>query len=237
MNDLDKLLGGMAADPTGTQPPVTDPADPVNPVDPVTPDPASDPAGDPSPNQDNQTIRQMREEIARNKQEAAQANKLMEKIAKSNNMSVEEYIKKLEEDEVVEKAKVNNISPEIQKIIDNQNAQIAAIQKDKERALFNKNMNELIATQKINEEQAAEFLRNANERGVDVINSPLTHSELYMALNGKTIIENLRNDIRQEVLAEIQNQGSLAPTPGTGGTPPATGGSLEDFLKDYKEKN
>lgn len=236
MNDLDKLLEGMEAAPAGN-PPVTDPADPVNPVDPVTPDPASDPAGDPSPNQDNQTIRQMREEIARNKQEAAQANKLMEKIAKSNNMSVEEYIKKLEEDEVVEKAKVNNISPEIQKIIDNQNAQIEAIQKDKERALFNKNMNELIATQKINEEQAADFLRTANERGVDVINSPLTHSELYMALNGKTIIENLRNDIRQEVLAEIQNQGSLAPTPGTGGTPPATGGSLEDFLKDYKEKN
>lgn len=237
MNDLDKLLGDMAADPTGTPPPVTDPADPVNPVEPETPDPASGQEGDPSPEQDNHTIRQMREEIARNKQEATQAKKLMEKIAKANNMTVEDYIKKLEEDETVEKAKVNNVSPEIQRIIDNQNAQIAAIQKDKERATFNRNMNELIATQKINEEQAADFLRDANERGIDVINSPLSHSELYMALNGKNIIENLRKDIRQEVLAEIQNQGSLAPTPGTGGTPQATGGGLEDFLRDYKEKN
>ena len=87
----------------------------------------------------------------------------------------------------------------------------------------------------LTEDVASNFLRDAGAKGIDVLNSPLTHSQLYFALNRDTIMETEREKIKQEILEDIKNGGSGAPAPGINGTP-GTGEkkTLEDLLSEFK---
>lgn len=217
-----------------------------NPGNPGTPDPAGqpdpanqgtpEPANPAEPNpENNNTIRQMREAIAESNNQRQAIKGQLEAVAKHLGMTVEEFLKQKEEEEIANKAKTNGITPEIQAKMDQYDNYFKAQEEEKVRARFNTNIGQLMTDFNLTEEVASNFLRDAGAKGIDVLNSPLTHSQLYFALNRDTIMETEREKIKQEILEDIKNGGSGAPAPGISGTP-STGEkkTLDDLLSEFK---
>lgn len=222
--------GGNPVDPgiTGTP----DTGGQTDPTNQGTPEPANQVEANP---ENNNTIRQMREAIAESNNQRQAIKGQLEAVAKHLGMTVEEFLKQKEEEEVASKAKTNGITPEIQAKMDQYDNYFKAQEEEKVRTRFNTNIGQLMNDFNLTEDVASEFLRDAGAKGIDVLNSPLTHSQLYFALNRDTIMETEREKIRQEVLADIKNRGSGAPAPGISGTP-STGEkkTLDDLLSEFK---
>lgn len=183
--------------------------------------------------QDNSVIRSMREAISQKDQMIKEANERLEKVAKANGMTVDEYLKKLDEEDLNERAKKSSISPELQRQLDEQNRRLSMYEEERTRARFNRNVDQLMKEHNLSEEETTEFLRGLSKRGIDPINTDLTHSELYFAVNGPNIINGLKEQIRQEVIQEMNQKGSRAPLQNPGGTAgDETKGNLDDLLSD-----
>lgn len=197
-----------------------------------TPEPANPVDSNP---ENNNTIRQMREAIAESNNQRQAVKGQLEAVAKHLGMSVEEFLKQKEEEEIANKAKTNGLSPEIQSKLDQYDNYFKAQEEEKIRTRFNTNIGQLMNDFNLTEDVASDFLRDAGAKGIDVLNSPLTHSQLYFALNRDTIMETEREKIKQEVLADIKSGGSGAPAPGINGTP-STGEkkTLDDLLSELK---
>ena len=222
--------GGNPADPGNTGTPDT--GGQPDPTNQGTPEPAN--PVEPNP-ENNNTIRQMREAIAESNKQRQATTWQLEAVAKHLGMSVEEFLKQKEEEEIANKAKTNGLSPEIQTKLDQYDNYFKAQEEEKIRTRFNTNIGQLMNDFNLTEDVASDFLRDAGAKGIDVLNSPLTHSQLYFALNRDTIMETEREKIKQEVLADIKNSGSGAPAPGINGTP-STGEkkTLDDLLSELK---
>lgn len=229
MNDLENFVGGQEPA-SNQQPGAQDPAPEANQT------PSNDPAPDTGDGNNNNVIRQMREEIAKNKTKANELNTMLERVAKSAGMSVEEYMKQLDDNELKAKADQNKITPELQRQLDEQSNRLKYFEEAQQKAIFNRNMNELISSQNITEDEAADFLRAVSQKGIDVVQSPLTHKELYFAINGENIIKNIKETVRQEVLAEMQERKTKIPGTNPGGTSDGSKGGLEDFIADFTKK-
>lgn len=222
--------GGNPADPGSTGTP--DIGGQTDQTDQGTPEPANPENANP---ENNNTIRQMREAIAESNKQRQAITGQLEAVAKHLGMTVEEFLKQKEEEEIANKAKTNGLSPEIQSKLDQYDNYFKAQEEEKIRTRFNTNIGQLMNDFNLTEDVAADFLRDAGAKGIDVLNTPLTHSQLYFALNRDTIMETEREKIKQEVLADIKNSGSGAPAPGINGTP-STGEkkTLDDLLSELK---
>lgn len=202
-----------------------------NPTPPVT-DPvgSADPQETPPVQPENSTIRQMRETIANKDREYKTQ---METLAQHLGMSVEDFLASKAKEDLAKKATENNISPELQQKLDYYDQRFKQEEEDRLRARFNSGLQEMMETYNLTQEQAAEFLRGAQARGIDVVNSPLSQSEIYLSLNRENILTSEREKIRQEILAEMQASGSTAPVgsvPGT--TTSGTGKGFDDLFND-----
>lgn len=190
---------------------------------------------DPS-NTENNTIRTMREELANRSKESNTLKSQIEAISKHLGMTPEEFISQKEKESQEEAAKKLGISPELQAKISAQEKAIREMQEEKVRGRFESNMNALMTSQNLTEKQAGDFLRDANQRGFDVINSNISHTDLYFALNRESILATEREKMRQEILTDIQANGSSAPSPALAGqSPNENKGTLEDFINDYSK--
>ena len=236
-NDLniEDLFPGSTENPTdvGTENP-TPSETPTNPegTDTQQPDTAT------QSDTNNSAIRQMREAIEGKNRENSELKAQIEAIAQHLGVTPEEFLKQKEEESLKEKAQKNQTTPEVQKKLDEYDKYFAQQREAESRKIFNTNLSELMTNQNLTEAQAGEFLKDLTSKGIDVLNTPISHLDLYYAFNRENIMASEREKIRQEVLAEIQNSGTTAAAPGVQGT--NTNGvekGLDDFLNDFAAHN
>lgn len=188
-------------------------------------------------NVDNSTIKSMREALANKDREAQELKTKIEAIAKHLGKTPEEFLADKAKEDQATKAKALGITPELQAILDKQDQALQAMQEEKLKVRFNQNMDNLMQEFSLNEQQASEFLNAAHQRGFNVIDGKISHSDIYFSINREKIMAAEREKIRQETLNEVQTSGVQAPAPSVGGTNSGEGrGTLDDLLNDLTKK-
>lgn len=182
----------------------TQPTEPVTPQEPTTQQPTQPETTPQQP--DNSGIRQLRQQYDTTKQELEQNRQLLERIAASQGISVEQLADKLQADEDKRKATANNIPVEFQQRMREQEEQIRQLQMQNIRANYDSRAAQLRSSYSLNDAQMIEFAEKAKGLGFNVFTPNLDLITLYRAINYDTISVNLENEIRQKVLAELQNK-------------------------------
>lgn len=182
----------------------TQPTEPVTPQEPTTQQPTQPETPPQQP--ENSGIKQLRQQYDTTKQELEQNKQLLERIAASQGISVEQLADKLQADEDKRKATANNIPVEFQQRMREQEEQIRQLQMQNIRANYDSRAAQLRSSYNLTDAQMIEFAEKAKGLGFNVFTPNLDLTTLYRAINYDTISVNLENEIRQKVLAELQNK-------------------------------
>lgn len=185
-------------------------------------------------NQNNSVIKNLRTNYREAKNKADEMSKTLERIAKLNNMTVDEYLAKLNEQDLNNQAKTNNISPELQKRLNEQEQKLQQFEEDRVKNRFLTNIETLQSNNELSRAQVEAFIDQTRQIGVDLLNTPIDFNSLYFALNRDSILEAEREKVRQQVLAEIDNNNNRAPknTRGAGDGNQKIKGTIDDALNE-----
>lgn len=176
-------------------------------------------------------VRQLRAQYDAQKKQLEERTALLQRIAQSRGLSsVEDLVAKLQEDDDKAKANSRNIPIEIQQQLREQEEKIKSLEMQNLKANYQSREAQLRAQFNLSEQQMYDFARQAESAGFNVFTPNLDLSILYKAMNYNSLEQDLRNQIRQEVLAELQGKNTNTIRQGTA-TPPSTSGdmSVEEF--------
>jgi hypothetical protein len=209
----------------------TEPTTPTAPA-PEVQDPVTPPAQEPST--DN-PVRLLRQQYESTKSELDQNKALLQRIADSKGVTIEQLQESLQAEEDKRNAQTNNIPLEIQQRMRTQEEQIKNLQMQNLRADFDTRANKLKAQYTLDDNQIVDFAEKAKASGFNIFTPGLDLVMLYRAMNYDTVVNDLRNSIRQEILTELQgnNTNTINNIPGTQqpSTNPASELSEKDFMR------
>lgn len=205
-----------------------------------TQEPEVQPDNSPAPeanqnNQDNSTIRQMREQLSQSKKEAQKQKELLERIAREQGISVEQLEESITAKENKRRGEQLGVSPEVAAQLAAQEARIRELEEQNTRIDFNNRVNNFQSEFRLSPEETMTFLQDAQAQGFDVLRPGTNLSTLYRAINFERLSKAKEAEIRQQILNDMQRQRENAnQVPGT--TPvPASPNAQDDMSdKDFK---
>lgn len=167
----------------------------------ATPTPEAQPQQVQTQEQTTQTenpVRQLRQQYDK-------ASALLKRIAESKGLTVDELANSLQDEEDKKRAQSLNIPLEVQQQMRSQEEKIKNLELQNLRNDFDIRANRLKAEYQLNENQIIDFAETAKKAGFNIFTPGVDLVTLYRAMNYDTLTADLRNTIRQEVLAELQN--------------------------------
>lgn len=221
---LGNMLGITDPQAQGTTADNPTPMQPTNEPQTTTTEPTTE------PNRENPT-RQLRAQYDAQKKQLEERTALLQRIAQSRGLSsVEDLVAKLQEDEDKAKANSRNIPIEIQQQLRVQEEKIKELEMQNLRSNYQSREAQLRAQFNLSEQQMYDFARKAEGAGFNVFTPNLDLNVLYKAMNYDSLEQDLRNQIRQEVLAELQGNNTNTIRQGTSTTPSTSSDlSVEEF--------
>jgi hypothetical protein len=134
------------------------------------------------------------------------------RIAESQGLSVEELIAKQQEEADRRIAQQKGITPEIQKQLREYEERVKALEIENKRTVFNRNAEVLMAKYNMDLPKFEEFVRQAHNAGFDLIKNPsLDFDILYKALNYDTLVQTKEAQVRESILADLQQKQQQSP--------------------------
>lgn len=246
-NDLQNQVSaalGLGAENPGQEPEVTQ-----NPEQTGTTEPTSEvqtqttePNAQQPNNTENSTIRQMREQLSKQKSDLERSNNLLKRLAEERGVSVEQLEEDLKAKEDKAKAQSMNVTPEVAKQL---RVQEERIQQLEQQAIQEDLMHRVEAFKKetgFDDQKTLQFLRDAQAQGFNPLNKGTNLITLYRAMNFDTLSKAKEAEIRQQILNEMQQQreNSNSITGGAGTTNPTQPGnddrSPQDLMNDLLKK-
>lgn len=200
--NLNQALGealGIEVPAAEEQPTTTEPVD--NPTEPEKAPEATQP-----PQNDNSTIKQMRETIKQTKESEAKLKALLERAAKYNGTTVEELEQKIQAEEDKKNAQLKGIPTEVEARIREQEKRIRELEERNIAQDFNYRANNLIRNYNMTNEQFIQFAQSAKDQGFDVTRPGLNLDLLYKSFNFDTLMSQHAEKVKQDLLSEMQRQ-------------------------------
>ena len=186
-------------------------------------------------NQDNSTIRQMREQLSQSKKEAQKQKELLERIAREQGISIEQLEESITAKENKRRGEQLGVSPEVAAQLAAQEARIKELEEQNTRIDFNNRVNSFQNEFKLSPEETMTFLQDAQAQGFDVLRPGTNLSTLYRAINFDRLSKAKEAEIRQQILNDMQRQRENAnQVPGT--SPVPTTPSAQDDMSDKEFK-
>lgn len=158
------------------------------------------------PQNDNSTIKQMRETIKQSRESEAKLKALLERAAKYNGTTVEELEKKIQDEEDKRNAQLKGIPTEVEARIREQERRIKELEERNIAQDFNYRANNLIRNYGMTNEQFIQFAQNAKEQGFDVTKPGLNLDLLYKSFNFDNLMNQHAEKVKQDLLNEMQRQ-------------------------------
>lgn len=187
--------------------PVNQSQDPTEPkVDPNTPSVTTEEP------EDNNVLRTLRAKYNKIKEINTNAQKTLALMAKREGCSVEELNSRLQKQQDAADALKNNISPEVQASLRQQQEELAELKqarimdsfKIKEQAFRNK------YPEVTNKEMLA-FATEAQNRGIDILKQGVDIEAAYRAINYDKLVAKARSEAKAAALAELKQSQQSAP--------------------------
>ncbi len=197
-------------EPAEPEEPTTDPVEP--PTEEVPPAPKEAPKEDPK-------ARAFAEMRAKN----TQYERALKKAAEVEGISVEEYLKKIDEGATTKRAEQMQTSPEILRRLEEAESKLAEQEQSKVQMHLAMEFQKLQQTLSVSDDELAAFTEKLASKGFNFMDPSADYTALYRGLNYEKLVEKER----QEWLARSQKasqQGSqpLTKTGKNGSTSPAT---------------
>lgn len=247
-NDLDLALGTVFQDepnpdepnPNEPNPDEPNPDEPnpdePNPDEPNPDEPNPDEPNPDEPPKESSTIRDMRNRYSEASKSLKETNAILEKAAKLAGMTVDEYKEKLDEDLAKQEAERTGMTPEQLKAIKDKDDRIAALEEEQRQTNFIRNLTNVKNANSLDEPSLRTFVADATKAGFDLTNPNLNPDLVYKALNFNSLVDKVREETRQAVLAEIEKQGNAGPgvVQTNGGNGGKTKTNLDEALKAIK---
>ena len=156
--------------------------------------------------EDNTVIRQMRDQLNKYKQEGAKDRALLQKIADSQGISLEELEASIQAKEDKKKAETMGVSPEIAARMRQQDERIQQLEQQSIQEDFNHRANAFAREYRLNEQQMQEFYKQAMANGIDILKKGVNLTVVYRALNFDRLSKESEASIRQQILNDMQAQ-------------------------------
>ena len=226
---------GIAENPTPEvtpEPQTPDVAQPEPTVE--TPEQTTQQPETPAPDNNNSTIKQMREQISQSKKEAQKAQELLARIAKEQGISVEQLEEHITAKENKRRGEELGVSPEVAAQLAAQERRIHELETQNARMDFNNRVDAFQREFKLTPEATMEFLQTAQQQGFEVLKPGVNLSTIYRAVNFDRLSKAKEAEIRQQILNEMQQQRENGNSIPGNSTVPATPGQEDMSDKEFK---
>lgn len=180
--------------------------------------------------EDTPIIRNLRKQQKQAKSERDLYLQSLEKIAKAQDMTVDELVEKLEDEADEKQAKEKGVSKEIQKQLRTQQEQLTKLEAERRQQDFLARAQSLAERYSLKQEDLKTFVKDAYEQGFDLMQPNVNFEAAYNAVNHETLIEQARKDERQKVYAEIERQKESSSS-----SVKRTGAGSDGKIKDINE--
>lgn len=218
---LGEKIPPVTPDPTKTDPtpdptkgdPTPDPIETDPTPDPkkveveVKPDPEKEVHEDEKPN----PMRELRNNYEQAKRDKAEKEAILKQIADAHGMTIEEYLADLQKKKDSAEAQKRGVPVEVQEEIRRLREETESLRKVNIQREFGSRIEKLRQTESLNREQLESFFKKADEMNVDLVNSPIDLVTMYRAFNLSTILDKVKAETKQAVLAEIAQKQQKAP--------------------------
>ena len=155
--------------------------------------------------QEESPVKLLRQQYEATKSDLSKSNALLQRIANSRGITVEELQDAIQAEEDKRQAQNNNIPIEIQQRIRTQEEKIKNLEMQNLRNDFDLRAGKLKSEYQLNDQQVIDFAQKAEALGLNVFTPGLDLVTLFRAINYDSVVNDLKNSIRQEVLNELQN--------------------------------
>lgn len=185
--------------------------------------------------EDSSVIRNLRKQQKEARTERDKYYQNLEKIAKAQDLTVDQLVEKLQDDTDKQQAEKQNISPEVQKQLREQQEKLSEMQEERQREQFQSRAEKLASSKNLDQDGLRSFVKEAYNNGFDLMNPNVSFEAAYNAVHHETLVEQARKEERQKVYAEIEKQQSRAPgTVSRSGTEQSGGKikGVDNALKD-----
>lgn len=181
---------------------------------------------------------QLRTQYDRTKKDNETYLSTLKRIAEDQNITVDELVTRQREEADRTIAQQKGITPEIQKQLREYEDRVRSLETENKRATFNRNAEAVMNKYNLDMTKLGEFVQQAKDTGFDLISNPaLDFDVLYRALNYDALLQSREAQVREAVLADIQQKQLQSPgvgkinnpNPGTP-TPSTDNTSNEDWL-------
>lgn len=180
-------------------------------------------------------MRQLRQQYEDVKKRSSESDALLKRIADSMGITVDKLSEKIQSEEDKKAAASKNIPTEVQQQLRQQEEKIRNLELANMKADYMNRSQKLANMYNLSENQMVDFARQAEQLGFNVFTPGLDMVTLYRAINYQTVEANLRNQIRQEVLAELQ-KGQQANTVQSNTNIPSNKSDGIDNSKDFMKQ-
>lgn len=193
----------------------------------------------PTPPESN-PVRQLRTQLETTKQEAAKHQRILQKLADAKGITVEQLEIQIQEEEDRKTAQAKGVPPEVQRQLREQQDRIRTLEEEGIRADFNRRAENFRREVALTDEAMVEFAKQAKSAGINIFTPGLNLTDLYRALNYSSISATMKEQIRQEVLREIEaqkkNGSTITAVPGATPAVPSTAPTNESaWIKQIVE--
>lgn len=183
---------------------------------------------------DQNPMKQLRGQYEQTKSEKERMEKIVQSIAKQRNMNVEDLEKVLKDEEDKTIATQKNIPVEVQQQLRQHEEYIKQLQMDNLRKDFDIRQQGLMKEYpKLTQEDLLLFAEDAKKLGINIVTPGIDLVAVYRAVNYPKIQEDLKQTMKNDILAELQRQGMYG---NQIGILPTKTGVTDTQPKDFMDK-
>lgn len=183
---------------------------------------------------DQNPMKQLRGQYEQTKSEKERMEKIVQSIAKQRNMKVEDLEKVLKDEEDKTIATQKNIPVEVQQQLRQHEEYIKQLQMDNLRKDFDIRQQGLMKEYpKLTQEDLLLFAEDAKKLGINIVTPGIDLVAVYRAVNYPKIQEDLKQTMKNDILAELQRQGMYG---NQIGILPTKTGVTDTQPKDFMDK-
>lgn len=157
-------------------------------------------------------MRQLRNQYRDTKNERDKYANTLEKLAKAQGKNVDELMEEIENETDERLAKENNISPELQKKMRQQEERLNEVEEERKRTQFVNRIQDLQTRHPMDNTKTKEFVQKAYENGFDIMNENVDMDSVYRAVYHDEILQQEIEKERQRLHDQVEKQKQQSPT-------------------------
>lgn len=154
----------------------------------------------------------LRQRYSSTKKEADNYKDLLQRIADSKGLSIDQLRDQIQADEDRKKAEKLGVTPEVQRTLREQEAKIEALERRYKEENFNNRLADFRRNYNLTDKQLKDFALQARNAGIDILSPGVDMTVVYRSLNYDSLITGERDSIRQQILQEMATQKQQSPS-------------------------